>query len=106
MNEGARKYGRHNYRAVGVRYSVYFDAFMRHVAAAWEGETLDKESGEPHLVKAMACLMVLQDAINRGMVDDDRPPKSDDGWISEANLKAQELVEKIPLCIPAYREIK
>ena len=38
MMEGARKYGRHNYRAVGVRASVYYDAMMRHMMAFWEGE--------------------------------------------------------------------
>ena len=76
MNEGAKKYGRHNYREAGIRYSIYFDACQRHLAAAWEGETLDPDSGEPHIVKAMACLLVLQDATERGMVDDDRPPKS------------------------------
>ena len=33
MLEGARKYGRHNYRATGVMASVYFDAAIRHLAA-------------------------------------------------------------------------
>lgn len=31
MLEGAAKYGRHNYRAVGVRASVYYDATLRHL---------------------------------------------------------------------------
>ena len=29
MMEGARKYGAHNYRACGVRASVYYDAAMQ-----------------------------------------------------------------------------
>ena len=45
MLEGARKYRRHNYRAIGVRASVYYDAFMRHVTAWWEGEDTDPDSG-------------------------------------------------------------
>lgn len=37
--EGAAKYGRHNYRGVGVRASVYFDATMRHLIAWWRAKT-------------------------------------------------------------------
>jgi hypothetical protein len=44
MLEGASKYGRHNYRAVGVRASVYYDATMRHLTAWWEGEDVDPPS--------------------------------------------------------------
>ena len=43
--EGARKYGRHNYRIMGVRASVYYDAVVgRHLAQWWEGEDIDKDS--------------------------------------------------------------
>ena len=31
MMEGARKYGRHNYRVSGIRMSVYYDAALRHL---------------------------------------------------------------------------
>ncbi len=31
MLEGARKYGRHNYRVAGIRASVYYDAMLRHM---------------------------------------------------------------------------
>ena len=76
MLEGAAKYGRHNYRASGVRASVYFDAIMRHLIAHWEGETIDPDSGLPHLTKAMAAMAVWRDAQLNGMEDDDRPPAS------------------------------
>lgn len=76
MLEGAAKYGRHNYRGVGVRASVYFDATMRHLIAWWEGETIDPESGMHHIAKALTSLTVLRDAQQRGMCDDDRPPPS------------------------------
>lgn len=76
MLEGAVKYGKYNYRAAGVRASVYYDALMRHLYAWWEGEDIDNESGLSHITKAIACLTVLRDAQMRGMVTDDRPPKS------------------------------
>ena len=62
MLEGALKYGRHNYRAIGVRSSVYFDAALRHLTAWWEGQDVDPDSGLSHITKALACLFVLRDA--------------------------------------------
>jgi len=75
MLEGAAKYGRYNYRAVGVRASVYYDAAMRHIAKWWAGQDIDPESGLPHLVKALSTLYVLRDAERHRMMDDDRPPQ-------------------------------
>ena len=47
MLEGALKYGRHNYRAIGVRASVYYDATVaRHMALWWEGEDEDPDTCE------------------------------------------------------------
>lgn len=76
MLEGMCKYGRHNYRGVGVRASIYYDAAMGHMMDWWEGQEIDPESGELHLVKAMASLAVAIDAIQQGMMHDDRPPRS------------------------------
>lgn len=44
MQEGACKYGRHNYRVIGVRGSVYYDATLRHLMSWWEGEDIDPDS--------------------------------------------------------------
>jgi hypothetical protein len=74
MLEGACKYGRHNYRAVGVRGSVYFDACQRHLLDWWEGTDIDPDSELHHLDKALACLFVLRDSILTGNYTDDRPP--------------------------------
>lgn len=74
MLEGAEKYGRHNYRAVGVRSSVYYDAAQRHLNAWWEGQDTDPQSGMNHITKAITSLVVLRDAMIMGMVTDDRPP--------------------------------
>lgn len=96
MMEGARKYGRHNYRIAGVRASVYYDAAMRHLMAWWEGEDIDPDSGISHLVKAMACLCVIRDAtINNNWVDD-RPPSLPNGWQIDLNKKAGDLIDRLP----------
>jgi hypothetical protein len=103
MYEGARKYGRHNYRVVGVKASIYYDAFIRHVSAWYEGEDIDPESGEHHLVKAMTCLMVYLDAEMRGMVVDDRPPKTI-GFLKDTDNKIQALNQKYPTPIAPFTE--
>ncbi len=78
MLEGARKYGRHNYRVMGVKASVYYDAAMGHLTAWWEGEDVDPTSGLHHLAKAMACLAVVRDSEMMGNWVDDRPPRYPD----------------------------
>lgn len=96
MLEGARKYGRHNYRDIGVRASVYFDACCaRHLPAWWEGEDVDPDSGLSHLSKAMASLMVLRDAQIRDKMVDDRPWGTS-GFIKELNKVAAGICEKYP----------
>lgn len=96
MLEGDRKYGRHNYRVIGVRSSVYYDAAMRHLMAWWEGEDIDPDSGISHVTKALSCLSVLRDAMINEKFTDDRPPKIKDGWIQELNKKAAEIIERYP----------
>lgn len=74
MLEGARKYGRHNYRVAGVRASVYYDATARHLLAYLSGEDVDPDSGLSHITKALCSTFVLLDAIRFGKCTDDRPP--------------------------------
>lgn len=95
MLEGALKYGRHNYRAVGVRSSVYFDAAMRHLCAWWEGEDIDEDSGLPHITKAIASLLVLRDAQMQGLEFDDRPPTAN-AWYRRHNDRAAQMIESYP----------
>lgn len=106
MLEGALKYGRHNYRAVGVRASVYYDAAMRHLSAWWEGQDIDPASGIHHVSKAVAGLMVLRDSMTRGNWTDDRPPKTPAGWVEALNAKAKELLARYPTPEPAFTEIE
>lgn len=72
LMDGALKYGRANYRACGVRASIYFDACNRHLNAWFEGEDNDPDSQLPHLGHALACLAVLVDAQAAGCLVDDR----------------------------------
>lgn len=96
MLEGALKYGRHNYRAVGVRHTVYYDAIMRHIMAWWEGEDTDPDSGFHHLAKAMACIAVLRDSMLQGNDTDDRPIKSPEGWLNPLHDNTRALLERYP----------
>jgi hypothetical protein len=105
MMEGAKKYGRFNYRVIGVRYSVYFDACLRHLSLWWEGENIDAESGMPHVIKAMACLMILEDAKIHNKFVDDRPPKTEADWLLTINKKTEELIDKFPNSIEPYTEL-
>lgn len=104
MLEGARKYGRHNYRTVGVRASVYYDATLRHMMDWWEGEDIDPDSDLSHVTKAIASLTVLRDSMIRGNWEDDRPPKVTTGWMKELNEKAGKVIEKYPDAKPAHTE--
>lgn len=105
MLEGGHKYGRHNYRAIGVRASIYFDATMRHLASWWEGEDLDPDSkaGLNHISKAIASLTVLRDSMIQGNCADDRPPKSKVNWKS-LNGVAKQLDSQFPDKVKPYTE--
>ncbi len=70
--EGALKYGRSNWRAVGIRASIYYDAVDRHMGAWFEGEDIDPDSGLPHLAHALASLAIIVDSIANGSFNDDR----------------------------------
>jgi hypothetical protein len=105
MMEGALKYGRHNFRVAGVRASVYYDAAMRHLAAFWEGQDIDPASGLPHVVKAIACMVVLRDSQIQENWVDDRPPKTPGDWVDELNAKAEALLERYPNPLPAFTEL-
>lgn len=93
MLEGAAKYGRHNYRAVGVRASVYYDATMRHLMAWWEGQDLDPYSGMSHITKAIASLAVLRDSMIQGKMTDDRAPASAE-FYEALNKRAAEIIDR------------
>jgi len=99
MMEGGRKYGTHNYRKMGVRGSVYYNAAMRHMMDFWEGQDIDPDSGVHHIVKAIACMAILRDSQLMGNWEDDRPIRLPDGLnIAEMNEQAAEIIKKYPVC--------
>ncbi len=107
MLEGARKYGRHNYRVMGVKASVYYDAAMGHLTAWWEGEDIDPGSGIHHLGKAMACLAVVRDGMMMENWIDDRPPRYPNGEkLMRDNPAVKTILEKYPDCVDPYTEKK
>lgn len=91
--DGACKYGIYNYRAVGIRASIYLDACRRHLAAWQEGEECAEDSGVPHLGHALACIAILIDSQAAGKMTDDRKLRG--GY--------KELVERLT---PMVKEIK
>ena len=76
MTEGDAKYGGYNYRVGGVLFSVYVAALLRHVFKCYNGEWTDTKTKVPHLASAMACIAILIDAYECGVLRDDRPPKA------------------------------
>lgn len=71
---GQIKYGSWNWRAAGIRSSVYLSAAMRHLDAYNSGEEFDPVDGTHHLGNAMACCAIILDARAAGKLTDDRPP--------------------------------
>jgi hypothetical protein len=105
MLEGASKYGRSNYRAVGVRASIYYDATMRHLMDWWEGTDIDPESGMHHVTKAITSLVVLRDSMIQGMCEDDRPPSSVE-FYPRLNKLSEEIIERHKDKNPKHYTIK
>jgi 5'(3')-deoxyribonucleotidase len=69
---GLVKYGRDNFRAVGIRASIYVDAAMRHLLAWFEGQECDPDDEVPHLGAVLACVAIIVDARAAGKLTDDR----------------------------------
>ncbi len=104
--EGARKYGRHNYRVSGVRASVYVDAAVGHIAQWWEGEDLDPDTRLSHITKAITSLVVLRDAMIQDQFTDDRPPKANlDRVRQDLQSIVDEMFEKCPDAKPSHTEL-
>jgi len=92
--EGGLKYGRFNWRAEGVRASIYYSAMRRHMAKWYNGEDADKDTTVLHLASVMACCAIIIDAKLCGKLTDDRPPKAPvSGQIDELAKKVAHLKE-------------
>jgi hypothetical protein len=94
--EGALKYGRYNWRAVGVCASTYMDSVRRHMTKWWGGEWVDPVTGVPHLASALAGIAILIDAVENHRLTDDRPPLPvGDDAVSEIFESFRPLVRKL-----------
>jgi hypothetical protein len=93
--DGCCKYGRSNFRAVGVRASIYYDAARRHLNAWFEGEDVDPDSGVHHLGHALACMAILVEAIAKRNLNDDRMyPTHYREWIEQHTPEVKRIKEK------------
>lgn len=90
--EGALKYGVSNWRAAGVRSSIYFAATLRHLWKWWNGEEADPKTNVPHLASAIACIGIILDARVVKKLNDDRPPAVPMGDVMD---QLGELVDKL-----------
>lgn len=103
LAEGAIKYGSYNWRAMGVRASVYHSALRRHVAKWWNGEWADPKTGVPHLANALACIGIILDAQTCGKLTDDRPPACDvSALIDGMEAEVRHLKETFPGADPHH----
>ncbi len=107
MLDGALKYGRSNFRAIGVRASIYADACARHVIRWFEGQDDDPDSGLPHLSHALACLAIIVDAKACGKLNDDRMYVGGfETLISDLTPHVKRLKEKYKESSPKHWTIK
>lgn len=91
---GNVKYGAWNWRVAGARASVYTAAFQRHVDAWFEGQKYDPTDGTPHLANAKACLNILIEADELGVLIDDRPPSGIEAYM-RIRKEFEELMPRI-----------
>ncbi len=67
---GTIKYDDNNWRK-GMKWSRIFSALMRHSWAFWRGETVDPESGLPHMAHAAwQCMTLLNYTRSKPELDD------------------------------------
>lgn len=57
---GAVKYGPYDWQSVPNAKDRYLAAALRHISAHMQGETVDQESGYPHLAHAITSLMITR----------------------------------------------
>lgn len=82
---GAEKYGAHNWKG-GIVYSRLVAAALRHIYAFLRGETIDPESGRPHIAHAICNLMFILYFMRVGPASlDDRYKKEEDKKIVDIN---------------------
>lgn len=105
MTEGDLKYGGYNYRESGVMASVYYAAAGRHLDKWFNGESADPKTLVPHLASALACIAVLIDGVEQGNLNDDRPPRQDQGLYARFEENVTHLQQIFPRRTKRYRAV-
>lgn len=106
MVEGDCKYGGYNYRVGGVLASVYIAAALRHLFKWFNGEECDAKTRVPHLASATACVAIIIDAIECGVLKDDRPPRANlTGLLEKFQEVVKHLFETFPKGPGRYTEV-
>jgi hypothetical protein len=72
MNDGAKKYGRFNWRPTGATVSIFCEAASRHLLAYMSGENFASDSKIHHLAHLMSSCAILLDAELNNCLNDDR----------------------------------
>lgn len=71
---GANKYDAFNFLR-GYKWSLSFNAGMRHALLFWSGEDIDEETRRYHAAMAAWHFHTLTAFVMRGIGTDDRPPR-------------------------------
>lgn len=71
---GSKKYSERNWEK-GYNWSLSYAAMQRHAVAFWSGETLDEETGSPHLAAVVFHALALMEFCNTHPEKDNRPAK-------------------------------
>jgi hypothetical protein len=105
MTEGHLKYGGYNYRPGGVQASVYVSSCLRHLSKWWNGSNTDPVTKVHHLGNALASIAILIDALECGVLQDNRPPKVDmENLMERARERVRHLQELYPNGPDRYTE--
>ena len=72
LENGAKKYGRFNWRKEPISITTYVGAIRRHVGAIMDGQDIDPDSGLPHWAHIGANCVIALDALSLGKLIDDR----------------------------------
>ena len=108
FEEGLCKYGRHNYRIIGIRASIYLAAALRHLWKFIMGEDRDPKTGVHHLGSVRACVGIILDAHGYGKLTDDRPPRAPgfSAWLDEMEARVKFLRDLFKDHDPKHYTIK
>lgn len=86
MSDGAKKYGRFNWRETGATSSVFYDAIQRHLLDWYNGEDHAHDSKIVHLGHVMAGCAILLDAEIHKKLNDDRDKRNSESLARHENL--------------------